>query len=93
MITNPNLTDMDINDFTWGGNPTSKDVIWIPNGKKTPITLRWKNGKWGKYVVDTVLMESVWKTDFTVPSGTGFWYNRYGSAFNVTIPFNGPDEN
>ena len=92
MITNPNLTDMDINDFTWGSNPTSKDVVWIPNGKKTPITLRWKNGKWGKYVVDTVLMESVWKTDFTVPSGTGFWYNRYGPAFNVTIPFNGPDE-
>ena len=92
MITNPRLSALAINDIDWGGNPTTRDVIWIPTEKNVPTTLMWKKDpadgkkKWGILAQDRATRKSVLKSNWTVPAGMGFWYNRQGSAFPVAIP-------
>ena len=71
VITNPNLGDLDVNSIGWGSNPTADDRIQIPTDGSIPLTLRWKNGKWGQTVVDPMKRKSVWKTEFSVKPGTG----------------------
>jgi hypothetical protein len=92
MITNPRFTPLAINDIDWGGNPTTSDVVWIPSEKGISTILRWARDsadgkmKWGVLVQNRATRTSYLKSDWTVPSGMGFWYNRKGSAFTVTIP-------
>ena len=92
MITNPRFTPLAINDISWGGNPSANDVVWIPSEKGISTVLSWMRDssdgkmKWGCYVRKPGSRSSVLKTDWTIPSGTGFWYNRKGSAFTVTVP-------
>ena len=89
MITNPTLAPIGVNDFAWGLNPSEDDVIQIPNGSGTPLALIYRSGAWGysskKKNPATGRYEKVWKTDFPIAPGTGFWYYRTGPAFNVTI--------
>ena len=89
MITNPTLEPIGVNDFAWGSNPSDDDVIQIPNGSSSPIALLYRSGAWGysskKRNPTTGRYEKVWKTDFPIAPGTGFWYYRTGPAFNVTI--------
>ena len=89
MVTNPTLYPLNINDIDWGGNPSADDVIQVPNGLGVPQELIWKNNSWGysAKVYDAQKKRYVkeWKTDFTIPSGTGFWYYRTGGSFKITI--------
>ena len=86
LVPNPSVKATKINDYGWGGMPHEKDLIRIPNGKGVPIALRWKNGKWGRYVYDPQAEKSVWTTDEAVPAGTGFWYHRCAEAFQLALP-------
>ena len=98
MIANPSMKPLAINDIDWGSNPTSSDVIWIPTEKTVPTTLMWKKDpadgkkKWGILAQDRATRTSVLKSDWTVPAGMGFWYNRKGAAFTVTLPTDKPTE-
>jgi len=91
MIANPRLTALAVNDIDWGGKPTESDVVWIPSENGIATTLRWTRDssdgqmKWGCYVRKPGSRSSYLKTDWTVPSGTGFWYNRSGSGFSAKI--------
>ena len=86
VITNPNLVEISVNDINWGSSPTANDRLQIPTDGSIPLTLRWKNGKWGQTVVDPAQRKSVWKTEFKIKPGTGFWYVRRGGQFEVTVP-------
>jgi uncharacterized repeat protein (TIGR02543 family) len=92
MITNPRLSALAINDIDWGGNPTTSDVVWIPSEKGISTILRWTRDsadgkmKWGVLVKNRATRTTYLKSDWTVPSGMGFWYNRNGSAFTITVP-------
>ena len=92
MVTNPRLEALRVNeDIDWGSTPGAKDKILIPNDTGKPLILVWKNGKWtsgvAKYPYDPVLrlIKTVYETNFSIPSGTGFWYQRSGEGFNVTV--------
>ena len=85
MVSNPSIEPLAVNDIEWNGKPTDVDRIWIPTEKTAPLTLRWRNGEWGQYVADPKTRRSVWKSDYTIAPGTGFWYNRYGPAFDITL--------
>ena len=92
MIANPRFTPLAINDIDWGDNPTANDVVWIPSEGGVSTVLRWTRDssdgkmKWGCYVRKPGSRSSVLKTDWTIPSGMGFWFNRKGSAFTITVP-------
>jgi hypothetical protein len=96
MITNPNLTAIGVNEIAWGDNPTADDKIQIPTDTSVPLTLRWKKDKtdgkfkWGRTVTDPVTLKSTWRFDYTIPSGTGFWYIRRGGSFDITVPCTNP---
>lgn len=99
MITNPNLTPLNVNDIDWGGNPAADDKIQIPTDTARPLTLRWvldrSDGKykWGRTVTDPKTYKSTWRYDYTIPPGIGFWYIRRGGAFEITVPSTHPDFN
>ena len=92
MITNPSFSPLAINDIDWGGKPSTSDVVWIPSEKGISTVLRWAKDssdgkmKWGTYVLDLATFSSRFKSDWTVPAGMGFWYNRKGAAFTVKLP-------
>jgi len=88
LIAAPGCEAVRINDFNWGNNPTSTDMITIPNGSTT-IVLRWVNGAWGRY--EPVWNEALQRNRNTfvpytdpIPAGTGFWYARRAGAFTIT---------
>ena len=86
LVPNPSIKATKINDYAWGNMPDEKDLIRIPNGKSVPIALRWKNGKWGRYVYDPQFERSEFRTDDAVPAGTGFWYHHCSEAFQLALP-------
>ena len=86
LVPNPSVKAAKINDYYWGEMPNERDLIRIPNGKSVPIALRWKNGKWGRYVYDPQSERSEFRTDEAVPAGTGFWYLRCAEAFQLALP-------
>ena len=88
MVPNPTLTPMKINDYNWGDNPISGDVITIPGVPN----LSWsaKKKQWTRSVqrADPVtglpVRETI--TDDEIPSGQSFWYYRKGTMpFTITI--------
>lgn len=91
LVPNPGMAAVGINDYPWNGKPTAKDLIRIPNEKSHPIVLRWKNGAWGRFVYNPQTYLSEWRTDQTVPAGTGFWYHRCGESFELTLPTSSPE--
>jgi hypothetical protein len=86
LIPNPSLKAVAINDYPWNKKPEPGDLIRIPNGKSYPLLLRWVNDAWGSYDYDPVTFVSKWKTDYTIPAGTGVWYHRCGEEFTIELP-------
>ena len=80
LVPNPSLEAVKVNDYNWNEKPVDGDIIRIPNEKKAPLVLRWKNGEWGR------LASGKWKNDTEIPAGTGFWYMRCGEAFDMVLP-------
>ena len=85
LVPNPSIKAMKVNDYDWNEYPADGDIIRIPNGKSVPVVLRWKDGAWGRYVYDPQTYMSEWRTDATVPAGTGFWYHRCAGGFSLEL--------
>ena len=88
MVPNPTLAPKKINDYDWGDNPISGDVITIPGVPN----LSWsaKNKRWQRSVQypDPVTGLPVRKTvtDDEIPAGQSFWYYRKATTpFTITI--------
>ncbi|MBO7721141.1 MAG: hypothetical protein J6T01_01905, partial [Kiritimatiellae bacterium] len=95
MVTNPNLTELALNDIDWGENPNpgvAGDEIEIPleADGTTSYRLFWNATKkqWGRNVPKRVGSRYVqtFETGFTVKPGMGFWYYRVSEEpFTVTV--------
>ena len=92
LVPNPCLNDVPVNSYPWGDNPAAGDIVRIPNEKSAPLVLTWDGGKreWGRIVRVPGQRYGVWSGDYKIPAGTGFWYMRCSSSFNIKLPKSEP---
>jgi hypothetical protein len=92
LVPNPCLNDVPVNSYPWGANPADGDIVRIPNEKSTPLVLTWDGGKreWGRIVRVPGQRYGVWNSDYKIPAGTGFWYMRCSSTFDIKLPKSEP---
>ena len=92
LVANPSIKPIAINDPRWGWaeiSPSADDTLTIPGPNGAQYNLTWKNGKWGRTVLEKkgrVFVPTSY-TDDVIPAGTGFWYYRYqgGAGFTLEI--------
>ena len=92
LVANPSIKPIAINDLRWGWaeiSPSADDTLTIPGPNGAQYNLTWKNGKWGRTVLEKkgrVFVPTSY-TDDVIPAGTGFWYYRYqgGAGFTLEI--------
>ena len=84
------MFDVDLNDLVFvdgagiAATPGVKDRIVVQNiaGLQTIYYRNAANTEWGRNVTTRVngRTKQVWSSGGTIPSGTGFWYNRTGDG-------------
>ena len=90
LVANPTMFDVDLNDLVFvdgAGNaatPAAGDRIVTQNnsGLQTIYYRNKANTEWGRNVTTRVngRPRQTWSKGGTIPSGTGFWYNRAGEG-------------
>ena len=98
LVANPTMFDVDLNDLVFvdgDGNatdPAAGDRIVTQDiaGTQTIYFRNATSGKWGRNVPTKVgnRIKQVWTEGGTIPSGTGFWYNRTSGGV-LKIKFEG----
>ena len=94
LVANPTMHDVDLNDLVFvdgEGNPAEPSlddriVVQDAAGLQTIYFLHATRKKWGCNVPTKVgrRVQQVWTEGGTIPSGTGFWYNRTsGGALKI----------
>ena len=98
LVANPTMYDIDLNDLVFvdgegnAAEPAMGDRIETQDiaGTKTIYFRHATSGKWGHNVPTKVgrRIKQVWTEGGTIPSGTGFWYNRTSGGV-LKIKFEG----
>ncbi len=86
LVSNPSIESVRVNSYPWNGRPVKGDLIRIPNEKAAPLLLTWNGSEWGRIVKVPGERYGVWKNDEQIAAGTGFWYMRCASAFEINLP-------
>jgi hypothetical protein len=67
------------------------DKVTVPTAT-VPKNYEYVNGEWGYWDTESYTDDKgrkrnrrVWKTDTTIPAGTGFWYLNSGDAQNIEL--------
>ena len=86
MLANPLARATRLNDLVWTG-ANAADTIMVPKNSASgaqPI-LTFENGQWGLWQTEFKAgrFQNVFKTDFEVPIGVGFWYVSRGGTPKV----------
>jgi hypothetical protein len=90
LVANPTMFDVALNDLVFvdgegiAATPGAKDRIVVQNisGLQIIYYRNAANTEWGRNITTRVngRTKQVWSSGGTIPSGTGFWYNRAGEG-------------
>lgn len=93
LVANPTMHDVGLNDLAFvGGSPAAGDRIVVQDAAGYQRFYIRRNGEWGRWVSQKIggRVKQTWVSGATIPSGTGFWYERTADG-DLSIRFGGEE--